>query len=183
MHIARSLGDATVSVIDADAYYKDLTHLPLQHRHQINFDHPDALDAGLLAAHIQRLRQGLPVQKNIYDFATHCRCCDTVLIEPKPIVVVEGMLIFAVPVLAGLFDLKIFVDEDPDIRLLRRIMRDMRERGRTIEMIADQYRSFVKPMHEQFVEPAKAHADIILRQGSEAAITARLKTIVCQMAE
>jgi len=181
LHIARALGEAGVAVIDADAYYNDLSHLPLQHRHQINFDHPDALDAGLLVKHIQSLRQGRAVRKSLYDFTTHTRCADTVAIEPKPVVVVEGMLIFALPALIELFDLKIFVDEDADIRLLRRIRRDLRERGRTIEMIAEQYCGFVKPMHQQYVEPSKAHADIILRQGGESEIITRLKTIALQM--
>lgn len=181
LSIARALGDAAVAVIDADAYYNDLAHLPLQHRHQINFDHPDALDTARLVEHIQSLRQGRAVRKNLYDFTTHTRCADTVVIEPKSIVVVEGMLVFALPELIGLFDLKIFVDEDADIRLLRRIMRDMQERGRTIEMIAAQYHSCVKPMHQQYVEPSKARADIILRQGGEAEIIERLKTIALQM--
>lgn len=163
--IVQTLGAACASVIDADSYYRDLSHLPLQERHHINFDHPDALDAPLLIEHVALLRQGLPVTKQVYDFAAHARSHETITIDPKPVVIIEGILIFAIGGLHGLFDLRVFVDEDADIRLLRRMLRDIQERGRSVEMVAEQYLRFVKPMHQRFVEPSRAAADLVIHPG------------------
>jgi uridine kinase len=161
--IAETLGNDTVTLIDADSYYRDLSHLPLHQRHQINFDHPDALDTPLLVDHIKTLKKGSPIKKHIYDFTIHTRTEETVTVAPKPVILVEGILIFALEDLCRLFDLKVFVDEDDDIRLLRRIQRDINERGRSIEMVAEQYLKNVRPMHERFVEPSKKAADIVTR--------------------
>lgn len=161
--IAETLGNDTVTLIDADSYYRDLSHLPLHQRHQINFDHPDALDTPLLIEHIKILKQGFSIKKHIYDFTTHARKKETVTVGPTQIILVEGILIFALEDLCRLFDLKVFVDEDDDIRLLRRIQRDINERGRSIEMVAEQYLKNVRPMHERFVEPSKKAADIVTR--------------------
>lgn len=163
--IIKTLGNELVSLIDGDSYYGDLSYLPYHQRHQVNFDHPDALDTPLLIEHIKTLKQGLPVKKHLYDFAMHTRSEKTTIVEPKPIVVVEGILIFALDAVCRLFDLKIYLDEDADIRLLRRISRDTQERGRSLEMVAEQYLKNVKPMHERFVEPSKSKADIVLRHG------------------
>jgi uridine kinase len=161
--IAETLGNDTVTLIDADSYYRDLSHLSLHQRHQINFDHPDALDTPLLVDHIKTLKKGSPIKKHIYDFTIHTRTEETVTVAPKPVILVEGILIFALEDLCRLFDLKVFMDEDDDIRLLRRIQRDINERGRSIEMVAEQYLQNVRPMHEKFVEPSKKAADIVTR--------------------
>jgi len=161
--ITDALGTAYIVYLDADAYYRDLSALPFKERCLVNFDHPDALDAHVLAQHIALLKAGRSIEKFCYDFATHSRTSHTVSLQPKPIVLVDGILIFAIPELLDLFDLKIFVEEEADMRLLRRIKRDMRERGRTIDDIADQYLRSVRPMHLQYVEPTRGRADIILR--------------------
>jgi len=161
--IAETLGNDTVTLIDADSYYRDLSHLSLHQRHQINFDHPDALDTPLLIEHIKTLKQGFSIKKHIYDFTIHTRTEETVTVAPKPVILIEGILIFALEDLCRLFDLKVFMDEDDDIRLLRRIQRDINERGRSIEMVAEQYLQNVRPMHEKFVEPSKKAADIVTR--------------------
>ena len=163
--LAAALGPAHVTLIDADSYYRDLSNLPLSERHQINFDHPDSLDLALLADHLLLLKQGKPVTKHVYDFTTHSRSSQTAVIEPAPVIIVDGVLIFVPAELRALFDLKVFLDEDADVRLLRRIRRDMVERGRTLESVARQYLEQVRPMHARFVEPTKEHADIIIGPG------------------
>lgn len=160
--ITETLGDEQVALIDADSYYHDLSHLPLHQRHQINFDHPDALDTPLLKEHIETLKQGFPIKKHHYDFSTHTRTNRHITIHPKSIILVEGILIFALEAVSNLFNLKIFIEDDADIRLLRRILRDVKERGRSIEMITEQYLKNVRPMHEKFVEPSKRAADIVI---------------------
>ena len=164
--LAAALGPDRCTLIDADSYYRDLSHVPLPKRHHINFDHPDSLDLALLAEHLGLLKQGKPVTKNVYDFTTHTRSNQTVVIEPAPVIIVEGVLIFVPEELRGLFNLKVFLDEDADVRLLRRIRRDMAERGRTVESVARQYLEQVRPMHARFVEPAKKHADIVIEPGA-----------------
>lgn len=164
--LAEKLGRAGGTLIDADSYYRDLSPLPLHERRRINFDHPDSLDLALLAGHLGLLRQGRPVTKNVYDFTSHTRTGHTVVIEPAPVIIVEGMLLFTSPALRNLFDLKVFLDEAADVRLLRRIRRDMAERGRTFESVARQYLEQVRPMHARFVEPGKTHADIIIAPGA-----------------
>lgn len=152
-----------VSIIDCDAYYRDLSHLPLDQRHTINFDHPDAVDAALLQNHLKLLKNGKPVNKHIYDYKTHTRKPETVLIMPKPVVILEGVLILAIRDIVELCDYRVFIDEDPDLRLLRRMIRDIKQRGRNIDSIARQYLDHVKPMYDRFVEPSKSKADIVLK--------------------
>jgi uridine kinase len=161
--IAECLLPDTVSLIDADAYYRDLSHLPCAQRSAINFDHPAALDGDLLAAHLQQLQRGRPIRKPVYDFTRHVRSSETMTVEPRPIIITEGMLIFALESVRRLFDLRVFIDEEADIRLLRRIIRDVSLRGRSLASVAEQYLGSVRPMHSRFVEPCKAAADIVLQ--------------------
>lgn len=164
--VAEALGDSAV-VLDHDAYYNDLAHLGPEARAKVNFDHPDALDNALLIQHIQALRAGEPVAKPVYDFATHTRTRETVAIRPAPVVVVEGILTLAVVAVRALLDVKIFVDTAPDIRLIRRVRRDLEQRGRSFASVREQYYRTVRPMHLAFVEPSKRYADLIIPEGGE----------------
>ena len=163
--IVEALPPDSAILLDHDSYYKDLSHLPLEERAKQNFDHPNALDNDLLVQHLRALRQGRGIDKPKYDFKTHTRLPETERIPWAPVVVLEGILILADPEIRGLLDIKVFVDTDADIRVFRRIRRDMRERGRTFESIRQQYYSTVRPMHLQFVEPSKRWADIIIPEG------------------
>lgn len=156
--------DAAV-FLDQDSYYKDLAHLPLEERKQLNFDHPDALDNALLVEHLERLVARQPIDKPTYDFAAHTRAAETVRIEPRDVILVEGILLFVEPRLRELFDLKIFVDTEADVRFIRRLRRDLELRGRTVDSVIEQYLTTVRPMHFEFVEPSKRYADIILPRG------------------
>lgn len=159
------VGAEHIAYIPHDAYYKDLSHLPENQRKAINFDHPHSLDTELMIAHIQALQAGEPVQIPIYDFTRHLRTEQSIEVAPNPIVLVEGILIFAEARLRDLFDIKIFVDTDDDIRFIRRLQRDITERGRTVESVIKQYMSTVRPMHIEFVQPSRHHADVIVPQG------------------
>ena len=161
----RELGSDKVIIIEQDAYYKDLSHLPPEERARRNFDHPDAIDQDLLVKQIKDLLQGKPIEQPIYDFTTHTRKKETRRIGEHLIIVLEGILILDSPRLRELMDIKVFVDTDPDIRLIRRIRRDVSERGRTVESVLEQYEKSVRPMHLQFVEPSKRYADIIIPEG------------------
>ncbi len=165
--IAAAIGAERATLIDADSYYADLSHLPLEVRHCENFDHPNGLNFALLAQHLRNLKSGKPVNRHVYDFSTHTCLGETVLLKPAPVIIVEGMLIFVPHELCGFFDLKIYLDEDADVRLLRRMQRDIAERGRTMESVTRQYLEQVRPMHEQFVEPTKAHTDIVIGPGQD----------------
>lgn len=154
-----------VVFIQQDSYYRNLTDLPLDYRHIANFDHPDALDNDLLVNHVRRLRAGEAIDLPLYDFKTHTRLNETRHVEPKPIVIVEGILIYADPRLLEQMDIKVFVDTPDDIRFIRRLRRDLAERGRTVESVIEQYIATVRPMHMQFVEPSKRHADVIIPEG------------------
>ena len=154
-----------ITILTQDSYYKSFEHLSYKERAKINYDHPQAFDNELLISHIQALKQRIPVQIPVYDFATHLRTDKTVPLTPSKIIMVEGILIFENKVLRDLMDIKIFVDTDSDIRVLRRIERDMNERGRTLESIMEQYRSTVRPMNIEFVEPSKRYADVIIPEG------------------
>lgn len=154
-----------VVFIQQDSYYRNLTDLPLDYRHIANFDHPDALDNDLLVNHVRRLRAGEAIDLPLYDFKTHTRMTETRHVEPKPIVIVEGILIYADPRLLEQMDIKVFVDTPDDIRFIRRLRRDIAERGRTVESVIEQYTATVRPMHMQFVEPSKRHADVIIPEG------------------
>ena len=148
-----------------DHYYFDLAHLTLEERAKVNFDHPSSLDNALFREHLRQLSEGRPVACPVYDFKTHRRTEETFTIAPRPVVLVEGILIFADPELRDLMDLKVFVDTDADLRVLRRIGRDVAERGRTLESVVDQYLESVRPMHNEFVAPSKKFANIVLPEG------------------
>ena len=163
--INRRVGQEHIAVLPHDAYYKDLRDLPDNERAQVNFDHPNSLDTDLLIQHIQLLKDWQPIELPVYDFKTHSRTHQTVHIEPQPIILVEGILIFAEPALRCLFDVKIFVDTDPDIRFIRRLERDITERGRSSDSVIRQYMRTVRPMHMEFVEPSKRYADVIIPEG------------------
>lgn len=154
-----------VVFIQQDSYYRNLKDMPLDFRQVANFDHPDALDNDLLVNHVRKLRAGEPVELPIYDFRTHTRSIETRAVRPKPIVIVEGILIFADPRLLEQLDVKVFVDTPDDIRFIRRLRRDVAERGRTVESVIEQYLATVRPMHIQFIEPSKRFADVIIPEG------------------
>ncbi len=163
--ILQRVGPDRIAFLQHDWYYKDLSHLPPERRAEMNFDHPDALETDLLIRHIELLKQGELVQAPVYHFATHTRLMQTRWIEPRRVILVEGILVFVEPALRALFDVKIFVDTDSDIRLIRRIQRDIAERGRTLDMVIRQYLHTVRPMHLEFVEPSKRYADVIIPEG------------------
>lgn len=156
-----------VSIIEQDAYYKDLSYLPMHERDLVNFDHPKALDFDLLKEHLIALKEGNSIEKPTYDFKTHTRTSTTRRIDPHSVVIIDGILLFAVPEIRELFDIKIYVDNQEDIRLLRRLERDINERGRDFESVRDQYLTTVKPMHARYVEPSKWFADIIIPSAHE----------------
>lgn len=155
----------SAAFIDHDAYYKELGHLPLEERTLINFDHPDSLDNDLLVHHLEELIAGRPVEKPVYDFTAHTRAPETVCIHPRDVILVDGILLFAEPRLRALFDLKIFVDTEADVRFIRRLRRDLELRGRSVDSVIEQYLATVRPMHFEFVEPTKRYADVILPRG------------------
>ena len=159
------VGANHIAYLPHDAYYKDLTDLPPAPRAHINFDHPNSLDTDMLIQHVQDLKDNLRIELPVYDFKTHSRTSRTVPINPQPIIIVEGILIFVEPKLRQLFDVKIYVDTDPDIRFIRRLERDIAERGRTMESVIHQYLTTVRPMHQEFVEPSKRYADVIIPEG------------------
>ena len=163
--IMDSLGDDAVSFIQHDFYYKDHPELTLEDRGALNYDHPDALETSLLAAHLEELRNGRVVKAPRYDFSLHARKTETQSIEPRRAIILEGILILVDEALRELMDIKVFVDTDPDVRFIRRLQRDLNERGRTMESVIDQYQKTVRPMHLEFVEPSKRYADIIIPEG------------------
>jgi len=163
--ILRRVGTHRIAFLPHDAYYKDLKDLPKSQRDLVNFDHPHSLDTPLLLEHITDLKNLRPIKLPVYDFKTHTRTEKTLLIEPTRVVIVEGILIFAEPGLRELFDVKIFVDTAADIRFIRRLERDIAERGRTTESVINQYLTTVRPMHLEFVEPSKQYADVIIPEG------------------
>lgn len=160
--LGEMLESTDVICLQHDYYYRDLMHLPEEARANTNFDHPSALESDLLVSHLQELRENRSVEVPSYDFATHTRLREARIVRPAPLIIVEGVLLFTSDTLLKLFDLTIFIEADADIRLARRIRRDLLERGRTIEGIMDQYFSSVRPMHEQFVEPSKVAADLCI---------------------
>jgi uridine kinase len=177
------VGRERIAYLPHDAYYKDLKDLPPNQRMMINFDHPDSLDTELLIHHVLQLKDYQPVDLPVYDFKTHTRTSKFTHIEPKPVIMVEGILIFADKTLRELLDVKVFVDTDSDIRLIRRLERDILERGRTTEMVVRQYMATVRPMHLEFVEPSKRYADVIVPEGglNEVAmemVVARLESLL-----
>jgi uridine kinase len=163
--ILERVGSHHIAYIPHDAYYRDLSHIPMIDRKTINFDHPDALDTALMHDHIAGLQAWQPVEIPVYDFTIHQRTTQTRHIEPQPIILVEGILVLAEQSLRPLFDVKIFVDTDADIRFIRRLKRDIAERGRTADSVINQYLNSVRPMHLEFVEPSKRYADVIIPEG------------------
>jgi len=161
------VGRDRISHIPHDSYYRVLNHLPMEERAHYNFDHPDALDTHLLVQHLQELREGHPVEVPTYDFTTHSRRPETRTVYPRPVLIVEGILILTEPTLRELIDLKIYVDADADLRLIRRMNRDIHERGRSVDSVIEQYLATVQPMHLEFVEPSKRYADVIIPGGGQ----------------
>ena len=163
--ILARVGAERIALLPHDAYYRDLADLPHAQRDIVNFDHPDSLETELLIRHLEGLKRGETVDIPVYDFTAHARTDQTTTIPPHPVILVEGILIFAEPRLRELFDVKIYVDTPPDIRFIRRLQRDMMERARTLESVIHQYQTTVRPMHEEFVEPSKRFADVIIPEG------------------
>ena len=166
-NIASGLPEGSVTVIDHDAYYRDHSNVPFDEREKVNYDHPDALDNALLIQHLDQLRAGKTVEIPQYDFTNHTRRAETRTVVPTPLIVVEGILVFVEEAVRSRLDVKIFVDTDADIRVFRRIRRDLEKRGRSFQSIRDQYYRTVRPMHLQFVEPSKRWADLIIPEGGD----------------
>ncbi len=163
--IIAAMGPAGVVCLDQDSYYRDNSHIPLDGRRQINFDHPDSLDFVLLLQHMRTLRAGEAIEKPVYSFTQSVRLKQTTRIPPAPVIVVEGILVLAIPELRDHLDIKIFVDAEDDVRLIRRIERDTDQRGRSLHSVLEQYQRTVRPMHLTFVEPSKRYADVIIPRG------------------
>ena len=157
----------SVAVIRLDDYYKKQDEIPLEERKKVNYDHPSAYDSNLLIKHLKDLKAGKEIQKPIYDFVNHTRAKESVIIKPSNIIIVEGIMIFAISKLLKMFDIKLFVDTPDDIRFIRRLLRDTNQRGRSVDSVINQYLTTVRPMHEQFVEPSKVFADVIIPEGGE----------------
>ena len=163
--LTEALSEESVLLLQQDHYYKDTPHLSLVERAKQNFDHPDSVDTQLLVSHVRALRDGNAIERPVYDFTQHRRIPATVHLEPRPALIVEGILIFENAALRSLCDIKIFVDTEADLRFIRRLRRDIRERGRTAESVIEQYLATVRPMHMEFVEPSKRYADVIIPEG------------------
>ena len=179
--IVNELPEGQVVVISQDSYYKDTSHLSFEERVKINFDHPRSIDFDLLANHLVELKKGNPIQQPVYSFVKHNRTGDTVLTKPRNVVIVEGILILTNPEIRDLFDIKIFVHADSDERLIRRLKRDISERGRDIDEVLTRYQNTLKPMHQQFIEPMKEYADIIIPNNKYNTVAVDIvKTIINQ---
>lgn len=165
--IAESLPPHYVAVVPLDSYYNDTSHMTDEERHNINFDHPDAFDWKLLIKHVHELANGKAVEQPTYSYLQCNRLPETIHVEPKPVIIIEGIMTLLDKKLRDMMDLKIFVDADPDERLIRNIQRDTIDRGRTVSMVVDRYLKVLKPMHEQFIEPTKRYADLIIPEGGE----------------
>jgi uridine kinase len=186
--IIAPVGPINVVFLQQDSYYRNLGDMPLDLRHRVNYDHPDAFDTELLMNHLEALRAGEGIEQPIYDYPSHSRKTETIHLDPRPVIVVEGILVFVNPQMRGLMDLKVFVDTDADIRFIRRLDRDVHERGRTVESVITQYTTTVRPMHLQFVEPSKRYADIIIPEGGFNdvgidLITGKIKSLLGEAAE
>ena len=165
--IAEALPPHYVAVVPLDSYYNDTSEMTDDERHAINFDHPDAFDWKLLTKHVNDLRNGVAIEQPTYSYLLCNRLKETIHVEPKPVIIIEGIMTLLNKKLRDIMDLKIFVDTDPDERLIRNIQRDTIDRGRTVSMVVDRYLEVLKPMHEQFIEPTKRYADLIIPQGGE----------------
>lgn len=183
--ILARIGVARIAFLQHDSYYRDAGHLPLEERALRNYDHPDSLDTPLLVDHLLRLRRWEPVDVPLYDFTTYCRLPESRLVPPAPVVLVEGILIFAERSLRELMDIRIFVDTDADIRFIRRLRRDIAERGRSLDSFVAQYLETVRPMHLEFVEPSKRYANVIVPEGGRnqvamEMIISRIQTLLAE---
>lgn len=181
--ILEHIGKDKIAFLPHDAYYRNQDHLPYEERVKVNYDHPDSLETELLIKHIQDLEGGKPVELPVYDFTIHSRKHETVKVEPHSIIMVEGILIFYEKKLRRLFDVKLFVDADPDIRFIRRLTRDITERGRSVDSVINQYQTTVRPMYLEFVEASKRYADIIIPEGGRNSVAlemviARLESLL-----
>lgn len=179
--IIESLPKGEVAVISQDSYYKDSGHLPMKERLEINFDHPNSLEFELLIDHLANLKKGKIIRQPIYSYLTCVRSEETIPIEPRDVVIVEGILILNNPKLRKLFDIKVFVHADADVRLIRVLNRDIIERGRSINKVLDRYEKTVRPMHVQFIEPSKQFADIIIPQGGKNKVAIEIITSIVKM--
>ncbi len=183
--IIERFGPEHIAMLDHDSYYRDLSHLPFEVRAAYNFDHPDTLETPLMRQHLDALLDGHEVDKPVYNFVTHSRGVETIRIVPRPVIIVEGILVLAEKMLVEKMDIKLFVDADDDIRLMRRIRRDIEERGRSIHSVLEQYERTVRPMYLEFVEPSKRKADVILPRGGHNRVAiemvmARIETLLQQ---
>ncbi|MBM7097183.1 uridine kinase [Bacillus sp. H-16] len=165
--VYRQFMNQSIVMIEQDAYYKNQDHLPMEKRLQTNYDHPLAFDNDLLLEHLKQLKNSEPVNKPVYDYKNHTRSAEVIPVEPRDVIILEGILILEDERLRDMMDIKLFVDTDADIRIIRRMMRDINERGRTIDSVIDQYTSVVRPMHLQFIEPTKRYADVIVPEGGQ----------------
>ncbi|AGT32884.1 uridine/cytidine kinase [Geobacillus genomosp. 3] len=178
-------GDRSILVLEQDFYYKDQSHLPFAERLKTNYDHPLAFDNDLLIEHVHKLLRYEPVDKPVYDYTLHTRSSQVIRVEPKEVIILEGILVLEDERLRNLMDIKVYVDTDPDIRIIRRLIRDIKERGRTFDSVIDQYLSVVRPMHNQFVEPTKRYADVIIPEGGQNVVAidlmvAKIRTVLEQ---
>lgn len=172
-NISRKFGES-IALLSHDFYYKAHDDMPYEERCKLNYDHPDAFDSDMFIEDIKKLRAGEPIFRPVYDFTIHNRVEEVVEVKPAKVLIVEGILIFAEEKMREMFDIKLYIDTDPDVRILRRIMRDVKHRGRSLESVVTQYMTTVKPMHEQFVEPSKKYADIIIPEGGENRVTVEM---------
>lgn len=163
--IVEQIGSDHVTLIAHDSYYRHRPELTYEERTRVNYDHPDSLETELLLTHMKDLAAGRSIRQPLYDFSRHLRRPETVIVEPRPVVLIEGILILGEPALRDIMDLRVFVDTDPDLRVLRRVERDMRDRGRSFDSVVRQYLATVRPMHLSFVEPSKRYADVIIPEG------------------
>jgi uridine kinase len=163
--VYRQFPEKSILMIEQDAYYRDQSNLPMEERLKTNYDHPLAFDNDLLINHLGNLLQGMPVEKPVYDYANHTRSSEVIHVEARDVIILEGIMILEDDRLRDMMDIKLFVDTDSDMRIIRRLLRDINERGRTIDSVIDQYTSVVRPMHLQFIEPTKRYADIIVPEG------------------
>ncbi|MCU9613963.1 uridine kinase [Caldibacillus lycopersici] len=168
--ICERFGEQSIVMIEQDAYYKDQSEKSFEERLQTNYDHPLAFDNDLLISHIEQLQQYKPIEKPVYDYTIHTRSKDVIPVEPKKVIILEGILVLEDERLRNLMDIKLFVDTDADLRIIRRLLRDTKERGRSMDSVIDQYVSVVRPMHNQFIEPTKRYADVIIPEGGKNAV-------------
>jgi uridine kinase len=179
--IVESIPEGEVSILSQDSYYKDNSHLPLEERMEINFDHPNSLEFDLLVDHLKELKEDKPVNQPIYSYVTCTRSDEFVVVKPKKVIIVEGILVLTNPDLRDLFDIKVFVHADADERLIRVLNRDLEERGRSVKKTLERYNKSVKPMHLQFIEPSKSYADLIVPQGGKNKVAIDILTQIIKM--